>query len=67
MRAQRESMPGSELERLNNRRAARTKSGDFKGKYYGPDQFKGNMSILKSWRKAGSPDVNKFIRSGRGN
>jgi hypothetical protein len=66
MRAQREGMPGPELERLNNRRAARIKSKDFKGKYYGPDEFKGNLSILKAWRKAGSPNASKFMKDGRG-
>lgn len=54
--------------RLTNQRMRRNASGDFKGKYYGPDELKGNISALQRWRDAGSPkDISKYIpnRSGK--
>jgi hypothetical protein len=44
----------------------RAKNGDYKGKYYGPDQFKGNMAMIKAWKKAGKPDRNSFAKSYKG-
>jgi hypothetical protein len=58
-----QSTPGVERESLEARRRERIKKGDFKGKYYGPDVFKGDMNKLRAWRKAGSPDPKKFARS----
>lgn len=50
-----------DVESYRKNRMAR---GDYKGKYYGPDAFKGDMGKLKAWRKAGSPkDVTKFART----
>lgn len=40
---------------VNEMRKRRIASGDFKGKHYGPDEFKGNLAVLKAWRRAGSP------------
>lgn len=31
-------------------RQERIKSGDFKGKYYGPDRFKGNLAAIDAWK-----------------
>lgn len=44
-----------------NYRQARMQKKDYKGKYYGPDEFKGNIQKLSKWRAAGSPkDKSKF-------
>lgn len=38
----------------------------YKGKYYGPDLFKGDMDLIKAWRKAGKPkDHAKWLKSHR--
>lgn len=38
----------------------------YKGKYYGPDLFKGDMDLIKAWRKAGKPkDHAKWLKSYR--
>jgi hypothetical protein len=34
-------------------------AGQFKGKYYGPDEFKGNLKMVDEWRKHGSPTDRK--------
>lgn len=46
----------------NAARLARVKSGDYKGKYYGPDEFKGNLAKIAAWKKAGGKrsDIKKF-------
>jgi hypothetical protein len=36
-------------------RGQRVQSKDFKGKYWGPDQFKGNQQKIDAWKKAGKP------------
>lgn len=36
-------------------RGQRIQSGDFKGKYWGPDKFKGNQQKIDAWKKAGKP------------
>lgn len=42
-------------------REKRKAAGNFKGKYYGPDVFKGDTAKLSKWRAAGSPkDKSKF-------
>jgi len=54
--------------RLTAQRERRNAKGDFKGKYYGPDELRGNISALQRWRDAGSPkDISKYIpnRSGK--
>jgi ribosomal protein L35AE/L33A len=44
--------------------AGRKKMGTFKGKYYGPDELKGNIRLLRKWKAAGKPeDVSVFKRS----
>lgn len=54
-------------ETIENYRNYRKANNQYKGKYYGPDVFKGNMSVLKAWRKAGSPkDVKAFAKSQKG-
>lgn len=60
-----QNTPGPERERLENKRRERIKNKDYKGKYYGPDEFKGNMNMLRAWRAAGSPDSKKFARSAK--
>jgi hypothetical protein len=51
-------------ETIENYRNYRKANNQYKGKYYGPDTFKGNMSLLKAWRKAGSPkDVKAFAKN----
>jgi hypothetical protein len=60
-----QNTPGPERERLEVRRRERIKNKDYKGKYYGPDEFKGNMNMLRAWRAAGSPDSKKFARSAK--
>lgn len=45
-------------------RHKRRTTGAYKGNFYGPDQFKGDMERLKDWRKAGSPkDVEGWLAS----
>lgn len=47
---------------LFNYRLNRRLRGDFKGKYYGPDEFKGDEKKLSAWRAAGSPkDKSRFV------
>jgi hypothetical protein len=65
--------PGGYAEKMMNEgtkmamRADRIKSGRFKGKYYGPDEFKGNLKLLKAWRISGSPkDTKAFAKSQKG-
>jgi hypothetical protein len=36
-------------------REDRKRRGDFKGKYWGPDKFKGNQQKIDAWKKAGKP------------
>lgn len=49
---------------VENYRKNRIANKEYKGKYYGPDAFKGDMNKLKAWRKAGSPkDVKAFAKS----
>jgi hypothetical protein len=44
-------------------RPKRIAEGKFKGKYYGPDEFKGDLKKLRAWREAGSPkDKSKFAK-----
>ena len=51
----------SEKERsIQAGRAQRAKEGRYKGKYYGPDAFKGNLSKIDAWKKAGKPDIRDF-------
>lgn len=46
---------------FKNYRAKRIAEGDYKGKYYGPDEFKGDTKKLAAWRAAGSPkDKSKY-------
>lgn len=42
-------------------RAKRRAEGDFKGKYYGPDEFKGDERMLAKWRASGSPKITKTL------
>ena len=42
------------------RRAYRTNNGLYKGRYYGPDAFKGDENMRQAWKKAGKPDPKKF-------
>lgn len=42
-------------------RQMRIKEGEFKGKYYGPDAFKGNTAKIDAWKKAGKPEIKKFL------
>jgi hypothetical protein len=50
-----------------NYRESRKRRGDFKGKFYGPDAFKGDMNVLKAWRMAGSPkDTKAFASKAKG-
>lgn len=43
-------------EKLRNiDRNDRKRAGDFKGKYWGPDKFKGNQTKIDAWKKAGKP------------
>lgn len=46
------------------RRAYRIQQGAYKGRYYGPDAFKGDMNIQQAWRKAGSPKDTKAFAEG---
>lgn len=45
------------------RRTFRESKGLYLGKYYGPDQFKGDKELNKAWVKAGKPNANSFARS----
>lgn len=48
-------------------RYKRIAAGAYKGKYYGPDEFKGNLKLLKAWRVSGSPkDTKAFAKSQKG-
>jgi len=47
------------------RRTFRENKGLHLGKYYGPDQFKGDKKLNTAWEKAGRPDVNSFLRNNR--
>lgn len=54
---------GTEASKSKNvKRLARVKSGDYKGDYYGPDEFRGNLSKIAAWKKAGGKrsDIKKF-------
>lgn len=45
-------------------REDRRKAGEFKGKYWGPDEFKGNQSMINAWKAAGKPKNRaKFAKS----
>jgi hypothetical protein len=44
---------------MNAYRADRANRGNFKGDYYGPDAFKGNLTMVDKWRAAGSPKNTK--------
>lgn len=49
-------------ESFRSYRNRRIKEHEFKGKYYGPDEFKGDLTKLSKWRAAGSPkDKSKFV------
>lgn len=50
--------------KMGEYRRGRVKMGLFKGKYYGPDAFKGDLSKVDAWRKAGGKksDVKKFAK-----
>lgn len=43
--------------------ATRINDGKFKGKYYGPDEFKGNTKLIDEWKKSGKPNRQAFARS----
>jgi hypothetical protein len=45
--------------KLQAYRDKRISEHKYKGKYYGPDEFKGSLTTLKSWRAAGSPKNTK--------
>lgn len=48
----------------SERRRSRQRKGQYKGKYYGPDAFKGNISKIEKWKKAGGKqsDISKFAK-----
>lgn len=41
----------------------RIKNKDYKGQYYGPDRFKGDLKKIRAWKKAGKPPLTE--NSGR--
>lgn len=52
--------------KMNAYRADRIHRGLFKGDYYGPDAFKGDLALLEKWRGAGSPkNTAAFARKNR--
>lgn len=56
-----EALTKANQDALYNYRLNRRLRGDFKGKYYGPDEFKGSEKKLAAWRAAGSPkDKSRF-------
>jgi hypothetical protein len=51
---------------MKNYREDMANRGNYRGKYYGPDEFKGNLSMLDKWRKSGSPkNVKGFAKKNR--
>jgi hypothetical protein len=49
--------------KLQAYRDKRISEHKFKGKYYGPDRFKGDLTSLKTWRAAGSPkNLKDFVK-----
>lgn len=37
------------------RQEMKTKAGNYKGQYFGPDEFKGNQKKINAWKMAGKP------------
>jgi hypothetical protein len=56
--------PNKYTKGMNYIRKERASRGEFKGHYYGPDQFKGNIELVDKWRKAGGKksDIKKTIQ-----
>lgn len=48
------------------RRKWRITNGDFKGKYYGPDVFKGDLKKIKEWKAKGKPVIKGNGKAGTG-
>jgi hypothetical protein len=48
---------------MNQYRKMRAKNKIHQGKYYGPDQFKGNINLVDAWRKEGSQDAGKWLKN----
>jgi hypothetical protein len=52
-KAVKRGMDQRSLESRMKSRGQRRQAGDYKGKYWGPDQFKGDQAKIDAWKKAG--------------
>lgn len=50
------------IEDRRNEIGRRVRTGEYKGKYYGHDEFKGDLNALYKWKRAGKPNIAKFIK-----